>query len=152
MENTTSLPPSLIIFVFFSLIVSIWAIVDIFRSAFTKFYKFIWLFVVLFAPFGCFIYLFIGRRLKPFPQGASPKDGSEGAPPPGEKGAASQAARPAMWPAPLVLLAVGIFCVLLYLRLLPLLGQETMAFILLGAMIVVGAVLVFYRLGRATKH
>ncbi|HEY3276565.1 MAG TPA: PLD nuclease N-terminal domain-containing protein [Syntrophorhabdaceae bacterium] len=148
--ETQNLPPSLIIFVFFSLVLSIWAIVDIFRSAFTKLSKILWLIVVVFAPFGVFIYLFLGRRLKPLPQNPAPDD----VPPdtPRRKGVLPSPARqPVRWPAPLTLMALGVFCVLLYLKMVTYLGQEKTALFLIGAMVVIAAILVFFYINQARK-
>lgn len=152
METTPNLSPSLIIFVFFYLVLCIWAIVDIFRSNFTRINKVIWLIVVLFAPFGGFIYIFIGRRFKPVPGALpTPQEPSRGMP--AEEGAKKGPIREQMagWPAPLMLFAIAVFCVLLYLKAVSFLGQEKTAFLLIGAMIIVAAVLTFFYISQVKK-
>jgi hypothetical protein len=152
METTQELSPSLVIFVFFSLVLCIWAIVDLFRSNFTKTNKVIWLLVVLFAPFGVFIYLFIGRRFKPLPVAPPAMNVSEDGPPAKEGLDGLSRVQATGWPAPLLLLAIAVFCVLLYLKAVTLLGQEKTAFLLLGAMVAVGAVFTFFHVNQRRKR
>ncbi len=152
METTQNLSPSLIIFVFFSLVLSIWAIIDIFRSTFSRLNKVIWLLVVLFAPFGVFIYIFIGRRYRPVPDGRPREEIPEAGAAPDQGQAVQRKGQAGGWPAPLVLLALAVFCVLLYLRVVSVLGQEKTAYLLLGAIVVVGAVLTFFYMGKSKKR
>lgn len=151
MDTTQNLSPSLIIFVFFSLVLCVWAIVEIFRSKFTKMNKAIWLLVVLFAPFGVFIYLFIGRRFRPSPEVPLTENTPQGALPAKEAAAGLSHETTARWPGPLLLFAMAVFCVLLYLKAVMLLGQENTAFLLLGAMVVVGAILTVFYISQARK-
>ena len=146
METTQNLPTPLLIFVILSLILCVWAIVDIFRSNFTKLNKLIWLAVVLFAPFGIFIYFFIGRRLKPLQEGPSPRDAEAGVPFQGVRPVGPAPSRNVMWPVVATLVAMAVFCVVAYVRLVALLGREKTGFLLLGAMVLVVAVMTFLHL------
>ncbi len=46
--------------VFFSFLVTVFAVIDVVRSRFRDSDKLIWLLVAIFAPFGGFIYFFVG--------------------------------------------------------------------------------------------
>jgi hypothetical protein len=146
MDTTQNLPPSLLIFAALSLILCVWAIVDIFRSDFTRLNKLIWLAVVLFAPFGIFIYFFIGRRLKPLQKGLYPRDTETGASTRGQTPIGSAPFRNVTLPVVATLVAMAVFCVVAYVRLVALLGREKTGLLLLGAMVVVVAILTFLHL------
>jgi hypothetical protein len=152
MENPQNLPPSLIIFIFVSLILCIWAIVDIARSAFTKLNKLMWLLIVLFAPFGIFIYLFIGRRLKPVSRGPVPdnKPGSEVQTSREPEGLLQY--RNVTWPFLATLAATAVLCVITYVNVVSVLGREKTAWILISAMVIVGMILIFLQLRRGRKR
>jgi len=152
MENPQNLPPSLIAFVFLSLILCIWAIVDIVRSSFTKLNKLLWLLIVLFAPFGIFIYFFIGRRLKPAGQervsAAGPRDDVR----PLKESSESAPHRNVTLPFLITLVATALLCVITYMNVVTLFGREKTGWILLSAMVVVGMILTFFRLSRRRRE
>lgn len=152
MENPQDLPPSLIIFIFVSLILCIWAIVDIARSSFTRFNKVMWLLIVLFAPFGIFIYLFIGRRLKPVGHEAVPgnKSGGEVRIPTEPPGSIPQ--RKSTRPFLITLLVTGLLCVITYINVVSVFGREKTGWILISAMIIVGVILTFLQLAAGRKR
>jgi cytochrome bd-type quinol oxidase subunit 2 len=151
MENPQNLPPSLIIFVFVSLILCIWAIVDIARSAFTKLNKLMWLLIVLFAPFGIFIYLFIGRRLKPVSRAPAPDNKPGGEVRTSREPEGSLPHRNVTWPFLATLAATAVLCVITYVNVVSVLGREKTAWILISAMVIVGMILAFLQLRRGRK-
>ena len=150
METPQNLPPSLIIFIFVSLILCIWSIVDIARSSFSKFNKVMWLLIVLFAPFGIFIYLLFGRRLKPvnpvsLPEGNQSADVERA----GSRGPAeSLPHRNAAWSYLTTMAVTALLCVITYLNIVTLVGREKTGWILLSAMVIVGMILMFLQLRR----
>jgi hypothetical protein len=152
MENPQNLPPSLIIFVFVSLILCIWAIVDIARSAFTKLNKLMWLLIVLFAPFGIFIYLFIGRRLKPVSREAVPDNKPGGEVQTSREPEGSLPHRNVTWPFVATLAATAVLCVISYVNVVSVLGREKTAWILISAMVIVGMILTFLQFRRGRKR
>jgi len=151
METTQNLPPSLLIFVILSLILCVWAIVDIFRSDFTKLNKLIWLAVVLFAPFGIFIYFLIGRRLKPSQKGLPPRDTEAGESFHGTRPAGPAPVRNLGWPVIATLAALAVFCVVAYVRVVEMVGREQTGLLLLGAMVLVVAILTFLHLWQGRR-
>jgi peptidoglycan/LPS O-acetylase OafA/YrhL len=149
MENPPTLSPGLLIFMVISLILSIWAIIDIFRSNFSRLNKFLWLLVVLFAPFGMLIYFFVGRRLKPALQ-ASPVNTSESVLPENKTPAGSPQEKKTQ-PFLGTLIIIAGLCIITYINVVSALGREKTEVILLGAMALVGSVLIFVYFTRLKK-
>ena len=152
MENPQNLPPSLIIFILLSLVLCIWAIVDIVRSSFTRVNKLIWLLIVLFAPFGIFIYFFLGRRLKPADRGRVPVAGSGDDVRISKESPEPTRLRNVTMPFLITLLATALLAVITYMNAVTLFGREKTGWILLAAMVIVGLILTFFRLGRGRRE
>jgi hypothetical protein len=151
MENPQNLSPLLVVFVFLSLILCVWAIVDIVRSKFTKLNKVIWLLVVLFAPFGAYIYLFIGRRLKPV-KGESVPDRAPGNEVQGPKESqGSSPYRKIAWPFFSILAVMALLCVVMYVNTLSLLGREKTGWVLISGMVIVVLIMTLLQLKRGRK-
>lgn len=152
METPQNLPPTLVVFIFISLMCCIYAIVDIFRSSFTKLNKVIWLAVVLFAPFGIFIYLFIGRRFKPAKEKGVTGTARDPSPVTYERQASSVSGPKRSNSSFFVTLGLmAVFCVALYLKVVNSLGTEKAGIIILWALIVVGIVLAILQVMQMTR-
>ena len=141
MENAPTLSPPLIAFILLSFVLCIWAIVDIFRSAFTRVNKLIWILVVLFAPFGIFIYLFVGRRLKPVAEAPGPDTGQGGNGTGEAAGPGTDTDRKGRWAVIWTMAVLAVLCVIAYFNLVFVLGREKTGFVLLLAMVLVGVIL-----------
>ena len=139
------------VFVFVSLILCVWAMVDIVRSNFTKLSKVIWFLVVLFAPFGIFIYLLIGRRLKPVKEGSLPDKtpGSEAKAP--KEPAGLFPYRKIAWPFFSILAVMAVLCVVMYVNTLSLLGREKTGWVLISGMVIVVLIMTLLQLKRGRK-
>jgi hypothetical protein len=151
MENSQNIPPSLLIFIFISLVLCIWSVVDIFRSRFTKLNKVIWLLVVLFAPFGIFIYIFIGRRLKPVvkPEATGERPGPAVSPETGPPAPSrDQGARVPLYG---VLIVVAVLAIVTYLNVVSFMGREKTSLVLICAMILVAVILTVLQIRQGRK-
>ncbi len=151
MENTQNLSPSLIIFFLLSLALCIWAIIDIFKSNFTKTAKVVWLLIVLFAPFGIFIYILIGRRLKPGREDAAVRGPEGRLSLEGAKSGGMLFGANTKWSILVTLFTVAFLSIVIYLNIVSYLGREKTGFVLLGAMTVVGIILTILQIKQGRK-
>jgi hypothetical protein len=150
MENPQNIPVPIIAYMAVSLVISAWAMIDIFRSNFSKLNKILWLLVVLFAPLGMLIYFIIGRRFLP-PGEAPPSPVPESKVP--EKEAPSVSLRVFKMKVPLygILIIIAILSIIIYINMVNTLGREKTGVFILGAMTVVGFVLIYINLKGIRK-
>ncbi|MBA4418261.1 MAG: hypothetical protein C0392_10185 [Syntrophus sp. (in: bacteria)] len=151
MENTQNISPSIIAFMAVSLVISVWAIIDIFRSNFSKLNKILWLLVVLFAPLGMLIYFIIGKRFLPpreAPQSPVPERQDQ------EKEVPADPLREENRKMPLygMLIIIAILSIITYINMVGILGREMTGMLLLGAMAIVGFILIYINLSRMRKR